>query len=132
MKQNDEAITGTGRKKQVTGWCPLCPLYLYCHACRERTGGDSGRNNYLPGLPEFPTTLFKPALITGSFLALAQLCTFASSYAVHVVSKQLLTDLEGLINQLLGLNAHHTLPQTDSPRVPSSVDKHQSLYSGYQ
>ena len=25
--------------------------------CRERTGGDSGWNNYLPGLPEFPTTV---------------------------------------------------------------------------
>lgn len=29
----------------------------YHHACRERTGGDSGWNNYLPGLPEFPTTI---------------------------------------------------------------------------
>ena len=58
IKQNDEAITETGRKKQITDMCLLYPLYLYHHACRERTRGDLGQNNYLPGLPEFLTTSF--------------------------------------------------------------------------
>ena len=45
----------------------MCPLYLYRHACRERTRGDSGRNNYLPGLPEFPTTLGAQIIIMLAF-----------------------------------------------------------------